>query len=206
MPTTTLYGVAASRAFRNLWMLNELGLPFEHDPIHYTDARLKTPPFVDWNPNARVPMLKVGDHVMFESLAINLFLARKHGGPLAPQTPEEEAHAMQWALWAMTEFDEPMIVWAVNALIKPEGERDTAAAQAALTKMQRPLGALEATLQKSPHLLGKRFTVADLNTAAVMYRALWMDLTAFPVTAAWLKQSLGRPAALEARRSRGEAV
>ncbi len=206
MPTITLYGVAASRAFRNLWMLNELGLTFEHDPVHYTDPRLKSPPFSDMNPNARIPMLKVGDHAMFESLAINLYLARKHGGPLAPQTAEEEGHAMQWALWAMTEMDDPMVVWGFNAVVKPEAERDAAAAQGALDKMQRPLAALEAVLQHSPHLLGKRFTVADLNTAAVMYRGLWMDLGAYPATAAWLKASLGRPAALEARRLRGEKV
>ncbi len=206
MPTTTLYGVAASRAFRNIWMLNELGLAYEHDPVHYTDAKLKLPPYSDMNPNARIPMLKVGEHVMFESLAINLYLARKHGGPLAPQTTEEDGHATQWALWAATELEEPILVWAINTLVKPEAERDHAAARAAVEKLQRPLAALEATLEKSAHLLGKRFTVADVNTASIMYRCLWMDLTAFPAVAAWLKHCLSRPLALEARRTRGESI
>lgn len=205
-PSITLYGVAASRAFRNLWMLNELGVAYEHNPIHYTDPALKAAPFIDLNPNGRIPILKFNDFVVTESLAINLYLARRIGSTLSPQTLEAESLATQWSMWAAAEFDEPMITWAVNAIVKPEAERDVGAAANALTRMQKPLAVLEKALTKSPYLLGSHFTVADLNVAAVMFRGLWIDLSQYPSVQKWLKSALTRPAALTARRARGETV
>jgi glutathione S-transferase len=202
----TLYGVAASRAFRNLWMLNELGVAYEHNPIHYTDPALKAPPYTDMNPNGRIPILKVDDFVVTESLAINLYLARRIASSMSPQTLEQESLATQWSMWAAAEFDEPMITWAVNAMIKPEAERDVAAASNALARMQKPLAVLEKALGQSPYLMGSQFTVTDLNVASVMYRGLWLDLGHFPSVQAWLKGAFARPAALVARRARGEAV
>lgn len=205
-PSITLYGVATSRAFRNLWMLNELGVAYEHNPIHYTDPALKAAPFIDLNPNGRIPILKFDDFVVTESLAINLYLARRIGSSLSPQTLEQESLATQWSMWAAAEFDEPMITWAVNAIVKPEAERDSAAAANALSRMQKPLAVLEKALSKSPNLMGSHFTVADLNVAAVMYRGLWIDLSQFPSVNKWLKSAFTRSAALAARRARGEAV
>jgi glutathione S-transferase len=206
MSAIKLYGVGASRVFRNIWMLNELGLQFEHDPIHYTDPKLKEPPYSTMNPNARIPMLSIDGFVMFESLAINLYLAQRFTGPLTPASTEALGHAIQHSLWAATEIEQPIMDWAVHTLLKPEAERDTALAQSALAKLQRPLQALEQYLSQSSYLLGNTFTVADLNVAAVMYRCLWMPMVAMPKTNQWLKLCLERPAALTARRARGEAI
>jgi glutathione S-transferase len=206
MSAIKLYGVGASRVFRNIWMLNELGLKYEHDPIHYTDAKLKEPPYSIMNPNARIPMLAIDGFVMFESLAINLYLAQRFAGPLTPASTEAQGHAMQHSLWAATEIEQPIMDWAVNTLLKPEAERDVALAKSAQAKLERPMQALEQHLSKSAHLLGSTFTVADLNVAAVMYRCLWMPMPTMPKTAQWLKQCLERPAALVARRARGEAI
>jgi glutathione S-transferase len=205
-PSITLFGVAASRAFRNLWMLNELGVAFEHNPIHYTDPALKTAPFIDMNPNGRIPILQFDDFVVTESLAINLYLARRVGSTLSPQTLEQESLATQWSMWAAAEFDEPMVTWAVNTIVKPEAERDVSAASNALARMQKPLAVLEKVLSQSPYVMGSHFTVADLNVASVMYRGLWMDLAQYPKVQTWLKASFTRPAALVARRARGETV
>lgn len=205
-PSITLFGVAASRAFRNLWMLNELGVAFEHNPIHYTDPALKAAPFIDLNPNGRIPILQFDDFVVTESLAINLYLARRVGSTLSPQTLEQESLATQWSMWAAAEFDEPMVTWAVNTIVKPEAERDVAAAANALARMQKPLAVLEKVLSQSPYLMGAHFTVTDLNVASVMYRGLWIDLAQFPKVQTWLKAAFTRPAALVARRARGETV
>jgi glutathione S-transferase len=208
--TIKLYGVAASRVFRNLWALNELGLAFEHDPIRYDDPRLNASPYIELNPNARVPIIDVDGHVMYESLAINLYLAQAFAAQ-APTgfvlaTTEEQALGVQWALWAMTEVDDAINIWAMNSLIKPPEQRDTALAASALSRLQRPLDALDASLAKTGHVVGHRFTVADLNTAAVFYRALKMDLASRPRVHTWLHACLSRPAALAARRARGEAI
>ncbi len=206
MATIKLYGVGASRTFRNIWMLNELGLAFEHDPIHYFDEKLKSPPYSDLNPNSFVPILTVDHFTIYESLAINLYLAQRFPGPLTPTSIEDQALANQYSLWAATEIEQPIMDWAVNALVKPEAERDHAVAKEALATLEHPLRALEKSLSKSAYLLGGHFTVADLNVAAVMYRCLWMPMPDHPHISQWLKKCLERPAALTGRRARGEVI
>ena len=108
-----IYGVYRSRATRNIWWASELGIPFEVIPVIQAyrlpaalaiDAPLNTqsPAFLQINPSAQVPTIVDGDFTMHESLAINLYLARKHGGPLAPANVMEEGTAAQWSLWAAT--------------------------------------------------------------------------------------------------------
>lgn len=206
MANIRLYGVGASRTVRVIWMLSELGLKYEHDPISFADARLKEAAYLAVNPNGRIPAITVDGVTLFESVAINLYLADKFGGPLAPRNAEERGLATQWSVWAMTELDKDLTVWAFNAIVKPEAERDTQAASTALENLQRPLKALEASLQKTPYLLGDRFTVADLNVAAVLYRGLVMDLAKYPKVATWLQTCWLREAALVARRARGDKV
>ena len=206
MTTIRLHGLAASRTLRVIWMLNELGLPYEHDPISFSDERLRQAPFTDINPNGRIPALEVDGFAIYESMAINLYLADRFGGALAPASAEERGLATQWSFWVMTEIERDITTWVVNARLKPEGERDPAAAQAALAALQRPLQALETSLKGRAYLVGDRFTVADLNVAAVMYRGLLMDLAAYPGVCAGLQRCWSREAALVARRARGDQV
>ena len=104
----TIYGVYRSRASRNYWMVRELGIPFRSVPViqarrladpSAADAPLNTqsPEFLAVNPTGLIPCIDDGGFVMTESLAINLYLARKHGGPLAGQTITEEAEMLQFS-------------------------------------------------------------------------------------------------------------
>ncbi len=206
MPTLKLYGLAASRAVRVIWMLHELKLTFEHDPISFADPRLKASPYIEINPNARIPSLVVDGFAIYESLAITQYLAEKFGGPLAPTHPEERGLVAQWSLWAMTEIDKDITTWAFNSLIKPEAERDAEAARAALESLQRPLAALERSLTGREFLISNRFTVADLNVAATLYRGLAMDLSAYPSVNNWLRSCWAREAGIAARRARGDKL
>lgn len=206
MATITLYGVAASRAFRCIWMLKELGVAFEHNPIHYTDPALKAPPFTDMNPNGRIPILQVDDFVMFESLAINQYLAEKFGGGLAGASAEERAAIAQWTMWAATSVETDLGNWAYHTMFLPEAERKPEVAKQALENVQKPLSILDGVLAKRGWLVGDRFTVADLNVAAVCYRALGLDMPDKPHFKAWLAKCWSRPAAIEARRARGDKV
>ena len=77
-----IYGIARTRAFRALWMAKELGLDYEHDPVEIGDAGARTPEFLAINPNGRLPVIVDDGFVLFESLAITLYLAKKHStGP-----------------------------------------------------------------------------------------------------------------------------
>ena len=74
--TVKIYGPAASRAARALWIVHELGIPFEHVAMEMKDA--KGAEYLKINPNGKVPALVDGDFRLFESMAINLYLAAKY--------------------------------------------------------------------------------------------------------------------------------
>jgi len=194
-----IYGIARTRAFRALWMADELGLDYEHLPIEIGDAGAAAPQFRKLNPNGRLPFIDDDGFVLFESLAITLYLARKHSsGGLYPATLEDEAKTWQWTSWALTEVDRGVNIWSLHAVRLPPDERDSARREEALRVLVKPFGVLDAALAMQPYLLGDDFTVADLNVAAVISRAVDMDLSAVPNLKGWLTRCLARPAAQKA--------
>jgi glutathione S-transferase len=201
-----IYGIARTRAFRALWVAKELGLDYEHLPIEIGDAGARSPEFLAINPNGRLPAIADGAFVLFESLAITLYLAKKHAyGKLYPDALEAEARAWQWSFWAVTEVDRGVNIWSLHAVRLPPSERDAAKRNEALRVLQSPFKILDAAVQKQPYLLGEDFTVADLNVAAVISRAAEMDLSAVPALQVWLARCLDRPAARAALALRAAA-
>ena len=191
-----IYGIARTRAFRALWVAMELGLDYEHLPIEIGDAGARSPEFLAINPNGRLPVIVDDGFVLFESLAITLYLAKKHSlGKLYPATLESEAKAWQWSFWAIAEVDRGVNIWSLHAVRLPPQERSAALREEALKVIAAPFKVLDAALVKTPYLLGDDFTVADLNVAAVISRAVDMDLSTTPNLKAWLTRCLDRPAA-----------
>ncbi|MGC1466859.1 MAG: glutathione S-transferase family protein [Pseudolabrys sp.] len=191
-----IYGIARTRAFRALWMAEELGLDYEHFPIEIGDAGARAPEFLAINPNGRLPVIVDGDFVLFESLAITFYLARKHSaGKLYPGTVQGEAKAWQWSFWAIAEVDRGVNIWSLHAIRLPPAERDAGKLAEALAVIAAPFRVLDAALAGQAYLVGDEFTVADLNVAAVISRAIEMDLSGVPNLKAWLTRCLERPAA-----------
>ena len=113
----TIYGIAASRAVRPLWVAEELGLDYRHLSVPYQGGGARTPEMLALNPNGHIPVLtdqrpdgeggQSGELVVvWESMACALYLARVHGVAdgqgIAPATPAEEAEALKWAFWTVT--------------------------------------------------------------------------------------------------------
>ena len=189
----------ASRSHRVVWMLKELGLPFEHVLTNFMDGSTRKPEFLAINPNGRVPVLDDEGFRIFESMAINLYLAKKHESPLGPRDLIEDALMTQWSFWVVTEVEKPLLFAAANTLLFAEGSRNTDEAAMALGKLQRPFKVLEARLHDRDYLLGDRFTAADLNVAIVMefIPLAGIDIEAFPRMKTWLSRCLERPAAAD---------
>jgi len=199
MSNLRIYGIARTRAFRALWVAKELGLDYQHLPIEIGDDGAKSPEFLAINPNGRLPVIVDDDFVLFESLAITLYLAKKHSsGKLYPGSLEGEARAWQWSLWAVTEVDRGVNIWSLHAVRLPPAERNNALREEALKVLTSPFKVLDAAVAQRPYLLGGEFTVADLNVAAVISRAVDMDLSVWPHLKVWLARCLDRPAAQEA--------
>ncbi len=141
---------------------------------------MRTPEFLALNPNGKVPLLVDGDTVLFESLAINLYLARRYAPSLWPAT---EAELMQWMMWCMGELEGPH-----DAANRAQAPVDTA-------RLDRALDALRRQIRRQGHVLGERFSVADLNVAAVLMRPQYRPVArADAALAGWFADCSGRPA------------
>ena len=204
MSKLRIYGIARTRAFRALWMAEELGLDYDHVPIEIGPAGARKPEYLAINPNGRLPAIEDDGFRLWESLAITLYLAKKHG-QLYPTTLESEARAWQWSLWAVQDVDRGVNIWSLHAVRLPPQERDPQRRAEALKVLEAPFKVLEGALAGRPYLLGEEFTVADLNVAAVISRAVDMDLSATPRLARWLERCLERPAARTALALRAKA-
>jgi len=219
-----LYGTPQTRTFRPLWMLEELGVPYELVETDFAGGGTRTPEFLKINPNGHVPALVDGDLVLFESMAINLYLAEKYGKEtLWPASEHDRARAVQWSFWAITEceaylFDvlfaaggvqfEKWRAWTETEEFRathpgaPPVTREGVAARAKLAEsaLQLPLRVLDAQLEGRDHILGPSFGVADLDVASIWVtaRLAKLDLSAHPNVDAWLARCTSRPALVRA--------
>jgi glutathione S-transferase len=180
-----IHGSARSRATRTLWMAEELGLKYEHNELAPRAPGTRAPEYLALNPNGRVPTIEDDGFVLSESMAINLYLAKKHG-KLYPADLKNEARGWQWCFWETDRLDRQL----------------TTAAKAAWDEIVPALEVLEIALKQSPWLAGNEFTVADLNVAAAMYRALFFDLGKWPKVHEWLQRCWDRPAGKRTRAMR----
>lgn len=202
-----IYGVYRSRALRNIWFCEEAGLPFEHVPViqanrlkdpHAPDAPLNTrsPDFLKLNPAAMIPVMTDGDVVLAESLAINLYLSRKAGGPIGTDDLAESARFAQWTLFAATEIEPHAVVILTNHAQLPAEKRNETKLRDAVAALRRPMSILDAALAETGHLVGGRFTVADINVAeTVRYAMLAPEaLDGAPRVKEWIAACHARPA------------
>ena len=193
----TLYGHPMSRAHRVMWLLREIGIPFTHVPTDFLRGGNKTPEILGSNPNGKVPVLTDGDQVLFESLAINLYVAKRYGGLFGPQSAVEEALMTQWALWTANEVEKTLFVACENLFFFPESERRRDEAELALAKLDRPFRVLDQRLSQGRFLVSDRFSVADINAASVMtlIPICGVDVSAYAHMQTWLDRCLSRSAA-----------
>ncbi|TSE25527.1 glutathione S-transferase family protein [Tepidimonas aquatica] len=204
----TIYGIFASRAVRPLWTAEELGLPYHHVPTPYQGGATRTPEFLALNPNGHIPVLvderPEGRVVVWESMACALYLARHHGkgdgSDIAPATPAEDAEALRWALWSVTELEADALCVLMHRLGLPPERRDADKLAAAEKRLRVPLRVLDEHLAAGAarghdYLAGARFTVADLCVACVANwaRASQELMHSFEHVHAWLQRCHARP-------------
>src|SRR3546814_10313489 len=105
-----LYGTPPTRVLRAIWLLNELGLEYEHCPVDLMQGEAQRPEFLDLKPAAKVPVLVDGDVVLTESAAIQLYLAEKNTeAGLIPEEMEERAQMYRWIFFLVNEIEQPQL-------------------------------------------------------------------------------------------------
>jgi glutathione S-transferase len=155
MSKLKVYGVPQSRAARTLWMVEECGVPYERVQRVSPKTRIRRVP--GDQPEPAHTAIDDDGVIVWESMAINLYLAKKYGGDLAPKNLAEEAHATQWSFWVMTEVEKPLL----NALFARTGmmgmTKDEAVATKYFDEIRKPLDVLNGHLSKHDYVLGNRF-------------------------------------------------
>lgn len=184
-----MYYMPRTRSSRVLWMLEEIGAPYERVEIAGRERRSAA--HLRRHPLGRVPALELGDGTtMFESAAICLQLADLYpeAGLIGPPRSPERALAYQWVMFGIAELDGPLYRWirdvSRGASDSPERERFVDAANA-----------VEAALGEREWLLGRQFTVADVICASVLAGAKSRDLLRdWPGVRAYVERGEARPA------------
>jgi glutathione S-transferase len=152
-----LYWCPKTRAIRALWMLEELGIPFERVFIDIRDAKAKSDPaFRATSPMGKVPALEDGATRLWDSGAICAYLADQYPtAGLAPAIghPDRGAYLV-WLLYTNSVIE--------PAMAEKFSSAPVSAAAHGWGSFEQMLEVLRAGLAKGPWILGERFSAADV--------------------------------------------
>jgi glutathione S-transferase len=191
-----IYGNMHSSAFRCVWAAEELELKYELVHVS-TDTCGENDLLFSLNPNRKIPAIDDDGFVLWESMAINHYLARKTGGTLAPANGAEDAKMQMWSFWVSGECLADCFAVLSHVALLQTADRSEVALQASTKRLAGPLKVLETHLESNRFLVGGRFTISDLNVASVLgwLAAARSDLSEYPRLSDWLHQASSRPAA-----------
>ena len=168
-----------SRSTRVLWLLEELGVPFD---LTVTAREVKqTPEYRALHPLGRSPVLEEDGGPVFESAALILHLADQNldAGLIAPLGSHERALQYQWSFFAMTDIEEALVDIA-RQLWKDSGEPDTEIIERATARFVATAGVIEKSLGDDEYLVENAFSVADIVVGSVLAFARTGELTELP--------------------------
>ena len=168
-----------SRSTRVLWLLEELGVPFDLTVISREDKQ--TPAYLALHPLGRSPVLEEQGGPVFESAGLILHLADQNldAGLIAPLGSHERALQYQWCFFAMTDV-EGALVDIARQLWKTSGEPDATVVESAASRFVRTAGVIESALGSAEYLVDDTFSVADIVVGSVLGFARTGELTELP--------------------------
>jgi glutathione S-transferase len=192
----TLYGSPRSSAGRCIWALEEAGVPFTHKDVDMKNKEHKSADYLKINPMGKVPAMVDGEITLFESMAINYYIADTYKKELLGTNAQEKGLSMQWSFWATSELQPPIIEVFIQKVFVPEDKRDIHLIEKNLNKLPGLLTVLNNSLADRKYLAGNQFTIGDINTASVVSICPMMgvDLEAYPNITSWLRTISERPA------------
>lgn len=191
-----VYFAPNSRAVRTVWLLEEIGLPYELVRFTLGQKEMRNPEYTKLNPNGRVPTLVDGDTTITESTAIAQYLGAKYAPALIPGPDAANfASYLQWLNYAEGMIMPPINNYVVETILLPPERRNEEIAARSLKLLNRTLGAAEEHMA-GREFLADTFTVADTITghAVIMSRRLGADFTERPNLAAYADRLEARAA------------
>jgi glutathione S-transferase len=191
-----VYFAPQSRAVRTVWLLEEIGKPYELVKFTLGQKEMRGPDYTAINPNGRVPTVVDGDSTISESTAIAQYLAAKYAPGLAPGPKAQNfAEYLQWLHYAEGMIMPPINNYVVETILLPPERRNEEIAMRALKLLNRTLVAVEQHMDGRDFLAGV-FTIADTITghAVIMSRRLGAEFAELPNLSSYADRLEGRPA------------
>jgi glutathione S-transferase len=194
MTDLTLYYATQSRSMTVLWLLEEIGEPYKLEVLNFDDGSMRTPEYLAINPMGKVPAVKYGDVVVTEAAAICTYFADEFPKAklnVAPDDPKRGPY-LKWLFFGPSCLEPAIIDKILN---RPPGDRGAIA----WGDLESVLDTVAKTLEKTPYLLGDRFTTADLVVGGgLRWGMMRRAIKSRPVFSDYAKRIGERPAAQRA--------
>lgn len=181
-----------------MWLIDELGLAHEHIPAGGSFGIKDTPPFLAMNPHGRIPLIKDGETVVWESHSILRYLAAVYGKPTFwSDDPAVRSDSDRWMDWAQCSLQTAFIdgvFW--GGYRTPEAQQNKQALAASLQRCTHYFKILDQHLRDRKYLAGEHFSLADIPAATHLYRYFEMDIERpeIPNVEQWYARLKDRPA------------
>jgi glutathione S-transferase len=191
-----IYGPKLGSAYRCHVLMLEMGLEFEEVKVDFEKGEQFSPEYLKLNPNGKIPCIVDGDFVLWESMAINNYLATKHNSPLLGNTLEEKALVDQWSYWSILEIQPHLYKIAFQRFRVPDDQRDEKAIKEAEDALPPVFKILDDQLAGKEYILGNKFSLADINVSSCVMVADFAqyDYSGYGNISEWMKKLMARPA------------
>jgi glutathione S-transferase len=174
-----------------MWLIGELELPHRHVDAGGRFGGLDDPAFLAMNPHGRVPVIRDGDAIVWESHAILRYLAARYGqGRFWSDDAAARARVEGWMDWSQTSLQPAFLVGVFWGFYRtPEDRRNWPAINAALARSAAEFRKLDRLLEGRPFLLGETLSLADITAGTSLYRyfELEIDRPSLPQVGRWYR-------------------
>jgi glutathione S-transferase len=182
MALTLYWGSGSPFSWRVLLALEHKRLPYQSQLLHFDKQEEQAPQMLKLNPRGRVPVLKDGDYVVFESVAVLYYLDIKYPQiPIFGRTPEEAGVIMR-VICEFQAYAEPSVQRIVSAVFADQVAENIDALTDAMHVVGREARTIEGRLSKEEWIVGADYSAVDM----VIFP--WIQL---------LRRALTKPAATE---------
>lgn len=196
----TLHHCPGTRSMRTLWLLNELGVPFELRSYPF-DKTLRSPEFLLLSPAGRVPALEIDGQAMFETGAIAEYLCERFPDAGLGRAPGDldRMDFLTWIHFAETISVSCAVLTQQHIVIRDDAQRSTFLMNLEARRLAKSIAGVEGRLstpvENRECLLTSGFSAADIGVGHAVWMARhFVKLDPFPETAAWLDRLMERPA------------
>ncbi len=198
MAKLTLWGrLSSCNVQKAVWLLEELKLPYDHIPAGGDAGGLDEPAYRAMNPHGKVPTLKDGDTVVWESEAILRYLAARYGAPdFWSDDPAERAAVDQWLAWTAAALYRDWIDLFWRLVRTPPERQDAALIEGHRRRTVERYAFLDDQLAARPYIAGESLSLADIAAGMTLYRWYEMPIERprLPQVEAWYARLRKRPA------------